>query len=168
MLTIVLRLAHVGFGALWVGMMAFQVFFLGPALADVGPDAGKFMGALMKRKIPVFMPIFGLITLVSGMWLFSRMSGGNVGGLMQTAMGKAFGFGGLVALLAFLLGVVVMRPAMMRTVQLSASLPSAPPADRPAMQAELQKLRDRGTLVGKVVMWMMLVTLAAMAVARYL
>src|SRR5438552_4174523 len=112
MLTIVLRFAHVGFGALWVGMMAFQVFFLMPAL----------------------MPIFGLITLVSGMWLFSRMSGGNIGALMQTAMGKAFGFGGLIALLAFLIGVIVMRPAMMRTAQLSESLPSTPPADRPAVQ----------------------------------
>jgi len=168
MLTIVLRFAHVGFGALWVGMMAFQVFFLTPALADVGPDAGKFMGALMKRKLPVAMPLFGLITIVSGMWLFSRMSGGNIGAMMQTTMGKAFGFGGLVALLAFLIGVIVMRPAMMRTVKLSEALPTTPPADRPAVQAELQKLRDRGTLLGKVVMWMMLFTLAAMAVARYL
>jgi len=168
MLTIVLRFAHVGFGALWVGMMAFQVFFLMPALMDVGPDAGKVMGALMKRKMPVFMPIFGLITLVSGMWLFSRMSGGNIGALMQTTMGKAFGFGGLVALLAFLIGIIVMRPAMMRTAKLSESMPSTPPADRPAVQAELQKLRDRATLLGKVVMWMMLFTLAAMAVARYL
>ena len=64
MLTIVLRFAHVGFGALWVGMMAFQVFFLTPALEDVGPDAGKFMGALMKRKLPVFMPLFGVITML--------------------------------------------------------------------------------------------------------
>src|SRR5436189_280866 len=33
--------------------------------------------------------------------------------LMRTPMGLAFGSGGLAALLAFLLGIVVMRPAMM-------------------------------------------------------
>ena len=42
---LVLRFSHVFFGALWVGMMAFQTFFLMPALAEVGPDSGKFMAA---------------------------------------------------------------------------------------------------------------------------
>ena len=106
---LVLRFAHVFFGALWVGMMAFQTFFLMPALAEVGPDAGKVMAALMRRRIPVILPIVALITLVSGFWLFQRLSGGAAAGLMRTPMGLAFGSGGLAALLAFLLGIVVMR-----------------------------------------------------------
>src|SRR5437762_1731287 len=75
---LVLRFAHVFFGALWVGMMAFQTFFLMPALAEVGPDSGKLMAALMRRRIPVILPIVALITLVSGFWLFQRLSGGAV------------------------------------------------------------------------------------------
>src|SRR6185436_13237154 len=86
-LMIVLRFAHVFFGALWVGMMAFQMFFLGPALAEAGPDAGKVMAGLMKRRIPVIMPLVALIALVSGMWLFQRLSGGNMKALMATPMG---------------------------------------------------------------------------------
>ena len=168
MLTLVLRFSHVFFGALWVGMMAFQVFFLGPALAEAGPDAGKVMGGLMKRRIPVIMPIFALITLVSGMWLFQRMSGGNMGALMADPMGKAFAFGGAVALIAFLIGVIVMRPAMMRSMKLMEAMPAASPAERASMQAELQRLRARGNILGNVVAVMLLVTLAAMAVARYL
>jgi uncharacterized membrane protein len=168
MLTLVLRFAHVFCGALWVGMMAFQVFFLAPSLAEVGPDAGKIMGAMMKRRVPVIMPIIALITIVSGMWLFQRMSGGNIGALMATPMGKGFAFGGVVALLAFLIGIVVMRPAMMRSMQLMQALPTAPPAERANMQAELQRLRARGNSLGNLVAVMLLVTLAAMAVARYL
>ena len=114
MLQIVLRFAHVFFGAMWVGMMAFQVLFLGPALADVGPDAAKLMAAMVKRKIPVYMPIFALITLISGFWLYQRLSGGNAGAM-------AFGLGGAVALLAFVLGIVVMRPAMLRSIKLAES-----------------------------------------------
>ncbi|HUC39956.1 MAG TPA: hypothetical protein VMR92_03920 [Gemmatimonadales bacterium] len=161
MLQIVLRFAHVFFGAMWVGMMAFQIFFLGPALADVGADAGKLMAAMVKRKIPVFIPIFALITLVSGFWLFARMSGGNAGALMRTPMGMGFGLGGVVALLAFVIGVVVMRPAMMRSMQLAESRD-------PAAQAEIQRLRARATVTGNVVTVMLFFTLTAMAVARYL
>ncbi len=168
MLTIVLRFAHVFFGALWVGMMAFQVFFLMPALAEAGPDAGKVMGAMMKRRVPVIMPIIALITIVSGMWLFQRMSGGNMGALMATPMGQAFAWGGVVALIAFLIGIVVMRPAMMRSMRLMESIATAPQAERAAMQAEIQQLRARGAVLGKVVAWMLLFTLAAMSVARYL
>ena len=161
MLQIVLRFAHVFFGAMWVGMMAFQIFFLGPALADVGADAGKLMAAMVKRKIPVFIPIFALIALISGFWLYLRMSGGNAGALMRTPMGMAFGLGGVVALLAFVLGIVVMRPAMMRSMQLAASRD-------PAAQAEIQRLRARATMTGKVVTVLLLFTLTAMAVASYL
>src|SRR6266487_87252 len=113
---LMLRFAHVFFGALWVGMMAFQTFFLMPALAEAGPDGGKLMAALMRRRLPVILPIVALITLVSGFWLFQRLSGGAAAGLMRTSMGMAFGSGGAAALLAFLVGIVVMRLAMMAWV----------------------------------------------------
>jgi hypothetical protein len=126
------------------------------------------MGAMAKRRVPVIMPIIALITIVSGMWLFQRMSGGNMGALMATPMGQAFAWGGVVALIAFLIGIVVMRPAMMRSMKLMESIATAPQAERAAMQAEIQQLRARGAVLGKVVVWMLLFTLAAMAVARYL
>ena len=165
---LVLRFAHVFFGALWVGMMAFQTFFLMPALADVGPDAGKLMAALMRRRLPVILPIVALITLVSGFWLFQRLSGGAAAGLMRTPMGLAFGSGGLAALLAFLVGIVVLRPAMMRSTELAQSLASAAPDERAARTAEIQRLRARAAMTTWVVMILLFYTLSAMAVARYL
>jgi len=167
-LTIVLRFAHVFFGALWVGMMAFQVFFLTPTLTEMGPDAGKVMAGMMKRRIPVIMPIFALIVIISGMWLLQRISGGNMGALMATPMGKGFAAGGAIAVLAFLIGVVVMRPMMMKSMKLMEQITSAPPPQRSGMQAEIQTLRARATVLGNVVAGMLLVTLALMAVARYL
>jgi len=161
MLTLILRFAHVFFGALWVGMMAFQVFFLMPALGEAGPDAGKVMAALAKRRIPVIMPIIALIALVSGMWLFQRMSGGNMGALMATPMGQAFAWGGAAALIAFLYGVIVLRPAMMRSMKLAA-------AGDPALGPEIQRLRARGALGAKIVAGLLFLALAAMSVARYL
>ncbi len=161
MLMIVLRFTHVFFGALWVGMMAFQVFFLTPALGQAGPDAGKVMAALMRMRIPLIVPVFALLNLISGFWLFQRLSGGAPDALMATAMGKAFGWGGLSALLAFLIGIFVMRPAMMKSMMLAQS-------GDPAHGPEIQRLRARAAVVGRVVTIMLLFTLAAMAVARYL
>ena len=168
MLMIVLRFAHVFFGALWVGMMAFQAFFLGPAVADAGPDGGKVMGGLMRRGLPVVMPLMGLIVIISGLWMFQRDSGGNMGAFMDTAVGKAFGWGGLSAILAFLIGVVAMRPLMMRMAKLGESMTTIPPQDRPAQAAELQRLRARSSVLAHIVVGLMLLTLAAMGVARYL
>ena len=168
MLMIVLRFAHVFFGALWVGMMAFQAFFLGPAVADAGPDGAKVMGGLMRRRLPVVMPLMGLIVIISGLWMFQRLSGGNMGAFMDTPIGKAFGWGGASAILAFLIGVIAMRPLMMRMMKLGETMASTPPQDRPAQAAELQRLRARSGVLANVVTGLMLLALAAMAVARYL
>lgn len=91
-----------------------------------------------------------------------------MGALMATPMGQAFAWGGAVALLSFLVGIIVMRPAMMRSMKLAEALPSTPPDQRAAVAAELQKLRARGVMLGRVVTIMLLFTLGAMAVARYL
>lgn len=163
---IVLRFLHVVSGAMWVGMLAFMTFFLMPALNQAGPDGAKVMGPL-GRRVPVVMPIIALITLVSGFWLFQRLSGGAPGALLKTPVGLAFGLGGLAALLAFLIGVFVGRPAMMQSVKLAESLQSAPPGERAALMAQMQSLRARGAAVQQVVTWLVLFTLAAMAIARY-
>jgi len=160
-LMIVLRFLHVFGGAIWVGMMAFQIFFLGPSLAEAGPAAGQVMAGLMKRRIPVIMPIIALITILSGMVLFQRLSGGDMKALMATAMGQAFAWGGLIALVAFLIGVVVMRPLMMKSMKLAQ-------AGNPANAPELQRLQARASRLGTIVSYMLLVALALMAVARYL
>src|SRR3989441_10812266 len=71
---------------------------------------------------------------------------------LPISMGLAFGSGGMAALLAFLLGIVVMRPAMMRSAALQQSLASASPEDRATRSAEIQRLRARGAMTGWVVM----------------
>jgi uncharacterized membrane protein len=167
-LTLVLRFAHVFFAALWVGMMAFQTFYLMPALGEAGPDAGKVMAGLMKRNIPTVMLVIAVIALVSGFWLFWRMSGGAPAALLATPMGLGFAVGGGAALLAFILGISVVRPAMMRSMQIGASLATASAEERAKSMAEVQRLRARGVVGGRVVAFLLLFALGAMAVARYL
>jgi uncharacterized membrane protein len=168
MLTLLLRFTHVFFGALWVGMMTFQVFLLFPSLVEAGPESGKIMAALARRRIPLVMAVIALLALISGTWLFMRLMGDDAAGLMRTAMGKAYGWGGTAAILAFVLGFGVMRPAMMRSMRLAESLATATPDERARAQAEIQRLRARGATIGRVVTVLLMIALALMAVARYL
>lgn len=157
---LVMRLLHIGFGALWVGMMFMTTFFVAPAVAEVGPEGGKLMQALARRKIMIIMPVFALITLVSGFVLFDRLAGGDHASLMRTSMGKAYAWGATFSLLGFLLGIFIMRPAMMKLQKLSAA-----PVEN---AAAIQRLRARGSVTGKIVAVLLLLALALMAVGRYL
>ena len=153
-LLLVLRLVHVGGGAMWVGMMAFMTFFLSPALAEVGPEGGKLMAALQRRRIMVIMPVIALLTIGSGFWLMAHLYGGP-GNLAASRMGVALNVGAVAAIVAFLIGIIFMRPAMMR-----AMVTTDP--------AEAQRLRVRGAMLGRLVARLLFLALAAMAVARYL
>jgi uncharacterized membrane protein len=165
---LVLRFVHVFFGALWVGMFAFMTFFLMPAFAEAGPEGAKLMAALQRRRIPVIMPVIAAVTLVSGFWLFQRLSGGQFSALLATPLGLAFGLGGLAALLAFGVGMILGRPIMMRSAKLGESLQTASAEQRVTIMAEMGQLRARGAVLNRLVMLLLLFALGAMAVARYL
>lgn len=168
-LMVALRLVHIVFGALWVGMMAFTVVFLTPAIRDAGPDGAKVMAALQRRGIMTVMPILALGTLGSGMWLFSRFSGGAPIAILSTPVGLAFALGGAASLIAFVLGLAAMRPAMTRAAALTDALGSVKTdQERAARTAEIQMLRARSTAVGRLVALLLVFAVGAMAVARYL
>ena len=153
-LMIVLRLVHIGSGAMWVGMMAFMTFYLTPALAEVGPDAGKVMQALQKQKIMIVMPVIALLTIISGIWIMMRLYAGP-SDFAASRMGMALNVGALSAIVAFLIGIIFMRPLMEK------AMTTTDPA-------EAQKLRARGATLSRWVARLLMLALGAMAVARYL
>lgn len=168
-LMVAFRLVHVICGALWVGMVVFTTWFLMPAVRDAGPDGGKVLAALQRRGIMTLMPALAIATLVSGLGLYWRVSG-NLGGNFATSpTGLAFGIGGVSAIVAYLVGIIVMRPAMMRSAALLAGMGATPGApDTAGRMEEVGRLRARGAAAGRVVATLLLVSVALMAVARYL
>lgn len=167
-LVITLRLVHVVFGVLWVGSVFFTVIYLGPAVQDAGPDGGKVMGALQRRGMMTVLPVLALGTLLSGIWLYWRLSGGLQAGFVTSPMGLAFGLGGAAAIVAYALGIVIMRPAMLRVATLAQSMGSLPEQERAGRMAEIQALRARGAAAGRAVLVLLILAAAGMGVARYL
>jgi hypothetical protein len=168
-LHIILRLLHIVLGAIWVGIIVFNAVFLGPTVAELGPDGGKVMGALQRRGMMTFLPTIGLLTLLTGLWLFWIVSLGFDPAYLRSGPGHAFGTGGLLAIIGFLLGIAVMRPAMVRVMALAQGMAQVTDeATRAAHQGEIQALRARASTTGRVVAVLLVLATAAMAVGRYL
>jgi hypothetical protein len=150
-------------------MVTFVTYFLQPALQETGPEGGKVMAAVQRRGIMTLMPILAASTLISGLWLYLRAAGGQHGEYARSGPGMAFGLGGLAAIAAFAIGMIVMRPAMMKAMAMAQSIgPSATPDERQRVGAEAQRLRTRAAVAGKAVNHLLFFAVAAMAVARYL
>jgi len=166
---VVLRLLHIVFGVLWVGFACFVPFVLMPSLMDAGPAAGPVMGAIQRRGLPKIMSAFAGITILAGILLLRRVSGGFRPEFMGSHMGMALSIGALAALIAFAIGMIMVRPAMTKAATLSEGLGSVTSdSERAALMATIGALRTRGAAGGKWVAWLLLFALAAMASARYL
>jgi len=166
-LIVALRLVHVVSGALWVGFVMFTVFYLVPSVQEAGPDGGKVMAAMQRRGVMAVTPMLALATLLSGLWLYWRVSGGFQSGFMRSGTGMTFGLGAAAAIVAYAIGMIVMRPAMLRAAALMQDVGALAPGERERRVAESGRLRKRGADAGRAVALLLLVAVSAMAVARY-
>jgi uncharacterized membrane protein len=166
---IVLRLVHVVGGIFWVGSAILTTFFLMPALAGVGPSAAQVMAALQRRRLFTALPVAAVLTILSGLRLMWLTSGGLAPGYLSSARGGTYAASGAAAIGAFILALAVVRPAAVRAGELGAKLgATATPEERAQVTAELARLRQRSALLGTVVAWVLILSAAGMAVARYL
>lgn len=162
------RLIHILAGVFWVGTMVFVTTFLIPAIRDTGPDGGKVMAALTRRRFMQVMPVIAILTILSGLHLLGKVSNGFQVEYLKSGPGHAYGVGGGLAILAFIIGIAVTRPAMMKAVKLAESAASASEDERPVILAKAQASRARGARAGIVVAWLLVLATVAMAVGRYL
>lgn len=164
---IVLRLVHILGGTFWVGSVIFTSFFLMPTLMSAGPPAaGAVMSGFQQRKLMVWMPAVAILVILSGLRLMMIVSGGD-SGWFRSAAGHAYSASGALAIVAFVIGLTVNRPAMIRAGKLGQSAVSDE-TSRAAIQQEIRTLQRRTYLGTMVVTWLLILSAAGMAVARYL
>jgi uncharacterized membrane protein len=166
---LVLRLVHVLGGIFWLGSGMFTSFFLLPALAGAGPAAGAVMAGLQRRRLFTLLPTVAVLTMLSGLRLMMITSNGFARSYFATAQGFTFGASGVAAILAFVVGMALARPAAMRAGALGASLAAAPDeSSRSALLAQLERARQRAAAANGAAIGLLVLAAAGMAVARYL
>jgi uncharacterized membrane protein len=167
-LLVVLRLIHILGGVYWAGTMFFFVTFLEPSLRSLGPDGGKVMIRFFERGYLKLLPIVAVLTMLSGLWMLWILSNGFDAGYMGSSLGMAFSTGGALAIVAFIVGMVVMRPAAASIWDIARRLPQEPDESaRNALLAEMGKLRARTVFGARVVFGLLVGAVALMAIARY-
>jgi hypothetical protein len=162
------RVLHVVLGVFWAGTLIFNAAFLLPSIRDAGPEGAKVAAGLMRRRFLDIVPIVAGLTVISGLYLYWRVSAGFESGYMGSPIGITYGLGAVAALVALALGVGILRPAMLRAATLSQAAPGLTPKEAEVALASAQALRARAGGVGRVVAWLLGAATVAMAIARYL
>src|SRR4029450_5991474 len=118
LLFLLLRAAHVLLAAIWVGATVFTTMLLMPALQDSGPAAAQVIGALMRRKMPAFMAALGGTTVLTGLYLYYRFTGGFDPALSGSVSAMVFGTGGIAGIAALIIGGAVISRTTKKMVDL--------------------------------------------------
>jgi uncharacterized membrane protein len=164
---LLLRLIHVLGGVFWVGSLTLTTFFLLPALKEAGPAAGPVMIQLQKRKLFVVLPVVALLTLLAGLRLMAIVSGGFSRDYFATRMGKAYALAGIMAIVAFLIGGIVARPAAARVANLS-QMAASDGASKERIAKEIAAMQRRTAQSSMAAAVLVLLSAVGMALARYL
>jgi hypothetical protein len=162
------RVIHVGLGAFWVGAVVLLAFVVVPSIRAAGPAGGQVMEQLTRvRRLPQLLLASGVLTILSGIGLYWRDSGGFQNAWMRSGSGITFGLGGLFALIAAVHGSIVNGPTAKRLGVIAAEVRQGSGPPSPAHTEEMQRLQNR--LAGAVRLAAVLISAAvlAMAVARY-
>ena len=167
--TIVLRILHIGAGVFWAGASWFFFFYIEPTAKALGPDAGRFMHHMIavRRLVTVFLAT-STITVLAGAVLFWRVSNGFDPAWLSSGMGWGLTVGAVAAVIAWLIGIVVVRTRVMALDQLGSAVAAAgrpPTAEEGARLHRLQATLHTASLADAI-----LITIAVigMATARYL
>jgi uncharacterized membrane protein len=167
-LTLLLRLIHILAGVFWAGSAFFLAGFLIPTIRETGAEGGRVMGYLVaRRRLPVFLGIAMLLTVLSGLIMYGRTAAATHGTWTGTAPGIAYGVGGLAAILGAVVGMGVSGAAAGRMAAIGQrGAESGKPS--PEQQAEIQRLQRRMLLGARTAAGLIAVAVVAMATARYL
>jgi hypothetical protein len=165
---LVIRVVHVLLAALWLGSTAFMLFFVIPALKDTGPAGAPMIGAIARKGLNAFMGALGGITVLTGFYLYWRLTGRFDPALSATHSAMVFGTGGIAGLISVIIGGAVVGRQMKRMVESGGKAMALPEgSERTRLISESNGARDRGVAGTRIVLVLQVVALICMAVGHY-
>lgn len=168
-LMIVLRLFHIIGGVFWVGAVAALAWFIYPARTVLGDSAGKFMQELMlKRKLSNYIGGAMVLTVLSGLAMYARLSMVGDGVFASSRTGMVLGLGAIAAIVAAGIGGGIAGRAARAMAQLGEQIRTSggPPSD--SQRAEMERLQARQGWALRAAASLLIVTVTSMAIARYM
>jgi len=166
---LILRLLHIGCGISWAGTVIFVAFFLDPAVKAAGPDGVKFMQELAKtNRFPIVIMILAMITVLAGVLLIWKVSGGLEAVWLSTTNGQVLTAGGVLAIIAFLIGFSINRPVSFKMAKIGQAIASAGGPPTPAQLQELAMLAKRLSTASRIIAFLLIFAIVGMSIFRYI
>jgi hypothetical protein len=164
-----MRVLHVVLAGAWLGAAMFTTLYLFPAVQEMGPAGAPVMKALVHRGVVKYMASIGGLTVVTGVYLFWRFTGGFDPAVSASRAGMAFSVGALTGLIALILGGSMVGASVKKLVALDAQAARLPEgAERAALMNTMNGLRARLVTFGRIVVLLLLISMAAMALGHYI
>jgi uncharacterized membrane protein len=167
---IIFRLIHILAGVAWAGGVFLFVVFLQPSAAAIGPAAGPMMGQLLgtRKLVDRFLQL-AAITIAAGLVMYVKIATdfGSLGDLLATGYGVALTVGMLTAIAAASLGMFVTRPNVGRLLGMQRTIADSGAPATPDQAAEIATVQRTLKVYARISLGLLVVTVAAMATARY-
>jgi len=152
-----IRALHVLLGAVWLGVLILISLFLMPAVQEAGPGGGAVMMALVRRRLDAFIASVAGLTVLSGIWLYWRYSNGFDPAIAGTMRMRIVGLGGVLGLLAAIIGGSVVARGMRRAIALM----------KEGRTDEAARLRRRAASAGHLVMVLVVLAILCMTIGAH-
>ena len=166
---LILRLFHICTGVFWAGATIYLAAFIAPAVKSLGPEGGKFMQQLGKtNKLPLVMTLAATLNVLCGVLLILKLSDGFQNEWTSTRQFMILSTGGGLAIIAYLEGLLVTRPTVIKMNMLGQSIVAAggPPSAEQTQQ--LMGYRRKIFAANNFVAFVLAVTVIFMSLAKYL
>jgi hypothetical protein len=166
---LLIRVVHVLLAAVWLGSTAFLSTQLMPAIEATGPAGGQVMIKLNRSGLVAFFASLGGVTVLTGIYLYWRFTGGFDPAVSSSHAGMAFGIGGVCGILAVILGGAVVGRSSKRIVDVMEQvmkLPDGP--QKGALVQEANALKGKLKTFGAIVLLLQVLALSLMAVGHYI
>ena len=164
-----MRVLHVVLAGAWLGAAMIATLYLGPALQELGPAGIPVMATMVRRGLIAYMASVGGLTIVTGIYLFWRFTAGFDPAISASRAGMAFSIGALTGVIALILNGSMVGGSAKKLVALgnrAASMPEG--AERAALMNAMDGLRTKFVTVGRIVVLLLLISMAAMALGHYI
>lgn len=165
---IVLRFVHVVASLCWAGGGFINYLFLEPTAKALAPAGIEFIQHMVgKRRFNLFMVVNSSLTVLSGALLVLQAAGGQWLAWLKTGPGLGFALGSLVGIAVYFLGMLGIAPRAAKLGKLGQEIGKAGGPPTPAQVAEMQRLDREMSFLSRIDFWMVALSLALMATARY-
>jgi uncharacterized membrane protein len=166
---LVLRLVHIFAGVFWAGSAMALAGFFEPAIRRSGPEGGRVMQNLATHtRYSMAMGISAALATLAGLWLFWIDSGGLNPAWLSTGTGLTLTIGGAAGIAAAVIGFTVQFRSSRRLERLGEEIARLGGPPTTAQAQELQRRQATLRAGGRWVALLLVVTVVAMATARYL